>query len=179
MRYTLCDKGVLVTRILLVVLVVLIAAPEDATSSGAAWPRKRIVVRDHTPETWRPLVAEAVAAFNAKRGKHVPRLRYRDAGAPCRRHKRGISVCEFSGEAQLLGWTVVRPWHTPTRAIVMLGGPVGDRSDAAEIAEAKRTVCHELFHALTNAPERKVPKQEACPYNERFARKVYRTHARR
>lgn len=159
-------------KALLVALAVLVLAPE-ALASGIVWERKRVPVYDHTPDGWQGQVAFAVAEFNRKRSKRVPRLAYRDAGAPCRRHRRGVTVCEFVGDPRLLGEAVYRPrpGGVLVRVLVRLGGPAGTAED--DVAEGQRTVCHELFHALTGAPERKVPN-EPCPYHEGFARKVYR-----
>ena len=156
-------------KALLIALVVLSMTP-DVLADGSVWERKRVVVRDHTSEPWRPLVADAVAEFNRVRSRHVPRLRYRDAVASCRSPRRGIAVCSVASTAFAAGFASYRP----RRGVVASAKVV--LSDAYRWDDPLNTVCHELFHALTDASEHKIPAAEPCPYNERFARRVYRQH---
>jgi hypothetical protein len=171
MRYTMCDKGASVIRLLVLVVVVLIAAPEDATSSGAAWHGKRVAIWNHAGTAWEPALRQGIAHINRALPKKAPRFRYHQGTASCRGHRRAITVCTRRSLA-VAGYTITttRRHETTRGRIVLL--PFAAFTDPLVI------VCHELGHAISGVPERKIPV-EACPYNERFARKVYRTHGRR
>jgi hypothetical protein len=171
MRYTLCDKGETVARIVLVMLVVLIAAPEDVASSGAAWQGKRVAIWNHAGIAWEPFLRQGIAHINRSLPRNAPRFRYRQGAASCRGHRRAIAVCARQG-LPVAGYTITTSRrHEMTRGRIVL-------LPFAEFTDPLVIVCHELGHAISGVPERKIPV-EACPYNERFSRKAYRQHGRR
>lgn len=174
-------------RSLLLALVVLLSA-DAALASGAAWPGKRVVVRDYTSAEWRPLVQQAVADFNRVMPKRVPRLVLRDGPArPCERVRaredRGqITVCLTTRTGGDAIYRVQR--HAVVSARVRL---------APDEDEPGQTLCHELMHAVTDIGDREgatvVPTfwdDDSCvwgstltapgPLDARYAARVYRQH---
>ena len=161
-------------KALVVVLAALLLAP-DALGSGAAWQRKRVVVYDHTPSDWQATLSNAIARFNAMRPPRVPRLIYRrmdERRCKAARHKGGIGVCvapamRFPGDT-----AVVWERGEMLEARIRLQ-PFIEFEDPLVIA------CHELFHAVTGAPEGAWASVRPCPYGPEYAERVYRKHERR
>ena len=156
---------------------VLLLLSGEALASGAAWHRKRIPVHDQAASVWEPYLRVAVARINRMNPRSVPRLVYRPHESECNPRRRGITVC--SREGNYSGVTYAR-WKTPLRRATILLDP-DDNASAERLGGYTylALACHELMHAVTGAPERKVRDGQPCPYNAAFARKVYREHGRR
>lgn len=155
--------------LILLLLLALIPMPAIA-KPGTGWKAHRVVVRNQAGPEWTAAIQEAIAGVNRRMPKRGPKLIYRAGGQSCKRPKRGIAICARPGGND---FTVSRVAGGYLRsAVINLDAPAayGDHADRVW------AVCHELLHATTRAPERKVPHAEPCPFNERFAKKVYRRH---
>jgi hypothetical protein len=124
----------------------LFGPPSAASAVGVAWPGRTVVVYDHSG--WSE-VAPMVEAFNAVRPKRAPRLIHRDlSGQPCRKHRRGITVCEAAILDDAAGtFSLVYEDGWAERGTIRL------LVDALH-GERQRIVCHELMHVLTGIGDR-------------------------
>lgn len=173
------------------IALILLTVSADALATGAAWERKRVVIKNYLSEDWRPFVAPVVAAFNDAMPKRVPTLRYREhdptacADIPRQQRRTGIVLCWTTDTPNGLGATYPHQRrHVIDRAQVRLKPETGWGDD-----RIANTVCHELMHALTGIPDNyDFPQRErSCvwgllpepgPFDVRYARRVYRQHGR-
>jgi hypothetical protein len=173
-------------KALIVVFVGLIALL-PVGGDGAAWRGKRVVVRDHTPVAWQPLVERAIAAFNTAMPPEVPRLIYqrrkerRCRSLPDTGRRGSLALCADDGRELALWWgwaeyRVERGGIIPSAKISLYSGmPEG---------EVGPSLCHELMHALTNADHSPF-REDSCvrghlsepgAWDVAFARRAYRKH---
>lgn len=155
-------------KIVIVVLALLLIGEDALARQGAAWHEKRVRVWNHAGVEWEPALRQAVAEVNASLPKRAPRFVYRQGGTDCRGHRRAITVCSSD--------TLANPGETVTtwRKRRILRSRITLRP-FVEFDTHVLIACHELFHAVTLAPESAVP-DGPCPFDEPFARKTYRKH---
>lgn len=125
-----------------------------AITTGASawyWPNDTVPVYDYTT-TWDGVWEEDITAFNALGVIDVPTLIYhREESTPCdkvKRHRGAIVVCE-NANLPLSGQTSVRG----VGRNIVSAKIVVDSAHPNFRQEALNTACHEMVHALTNAPD--------------------------
>jgi hypothetical protein len=146
------------TVVLLLPLLGLALLPLGAGArQGAAWRQQRVKVVDRLPPLWQPAVAWEVGRLNAVLPKRVPRLVHAPGSErACRRSKkeaqrRRIVLCLGPEDARQ-SFTI----HTiVARELLSAVIRISPRDGSTEYTERtlRRTLCHELMHALTAAPD--------------------------
>jgi hypothetical protein len=149
-------------RWLLVVLAVFLV-PDAASAlryDGAKvlpWKGDRVVVRDHLPEAWRPLVRDLVDDFNAATPSGGPELAYEAAEEiPCGdladEPPHGvIRLCErddLSGSGHAYSWLNKKETAIVSGSIDISRQAINDQS------WARYALCHEMMHAFTHVRDR-------------------------
>lgn len=149
--YSSREESEMLVRMLLICAIAwgAIAPLDVAAKDGATWRKHRVVVKDYTPDEWKPYVADMVIAFNAMLPKRAPRLVYEaQPETPCKtlKRKRGrgqIAVCTGA----FIDNTVLVAKNGVIRSALIQLFP--------ETMPTHRHgfVCHEMMHAVTDAPD--------------------------
>lgn len=179
-------------RAILILMALLLVPPSIPADAGKKHRKRQdrvVVVRDSTPDVWKPYVAEAVAMFNLMLPKRAPRMLYQavpEARCTYPKKRRAIDVCVDIDNPFLA-------YSTPGRlragtGIVALSTPTPDVS--SDIVSPRQILCHEFMHLTTGIPDDySMPQREtSCvhgilaepgPFDIAYAQKVYKKRRHR
>lgn len=175
-------------RVLLIVWVLFVGLTGNAVA--ARWDKKALEVYDFTPKAMRPLVRAVVDDYNATMPATVPRLKYVSASweracedLPEFGRKGAISVCQRTRPMANVGDSAILIYGTTIDSVLIRLSP-----DAPEW-DISRILCHEMGHALYDAPDADTYPEgtDSCVRNNQstvgswdiaYAKQVYATRSK-
>jgi hypothetical protein len=118
----------------------------------------RVVVRDHLPEAWRPLVHDLIDDFNAVIPSDGPELVYEASEeVPCSEliEQPPPGVVRLCGKVDPSGTGHAYSWLNK-RETAIVSAAMDIPYDAAAVDEpwARYLLCHEMMHAFTHVRDR-------------------------
>ena len=180
----------MLVRMLLICAIALGAIAPAVSVDGKKHRRQHrhhrvVVVRDSTPDAWKPYVAQTVTVFNQMLPKRAKRMRYKpipEAMCEHNRPRRVIAVCVDPSLAGGLAAAHATPWGLWNGS-----GIVGLRDSRPDDPQwpPLRVLCHEFMHVTTGIGDdySRPQRDTSCvhgdleapgPFDTAYAQEVYK-----